>query len=31
MDKTREVLNTWQFVRDRRPDLYGPIIDDQSI
>jgi N-carbamoylputrescine amidase len=24
----REVRNTWQFFRDRRPDLYGPIIDD---
>ena len=28
MDKIREVRNTWQFFRDRRPDLYGPIIDD---
>ena len=28
MDKIREVRNTWQFFRDRRPDAYGPIIDD---
>ncbi len=28
MNKIREVRNTWQFFRDRRPDLYGPIIDD---
>jgi beta-ureidopropionase len=28
MDMIREVRNTWQFFRDRRPDLYGPIIDD---
>lgn len=28
MEKIREVRNTWQFFRDRRPDLYGPIIAD---
>ena len=28
MDKIHEVRNTWQFFRDRRPDLYGPIVDD---
>lgn len=28
MDKIREVRNTWQFFRDRRPDLYGPIVED---
>lgn len=28
MDKIREVRNTWQFYRDRRPDLYGPIVAD---
>jgi beta-ureidopropionase len=28
MEKIREVRNTWQFFRDRRPDLYGPIVDD---
>ena len=28
MDMIREVRNTWQFFRDRRPDLYGQIIDD---
>ena len=28
MDMIREVRNTWQFFRDRRPDLYGPIFDD---
>ncbi|HMS10917.1 MAG TPA: nitrilase-related carbon-nitrogen hydrolase, partial [Pyrinomonadaceae bacterium] len=28
MDMIREVRNTWQFFRDRRPDLYGPIVED---
>ena len=28
MDLIREVRNTWQFFRDRRPDLYGPIVAD---
>ena len=28
MDKIREVRNTWQFFRDRRPDLYDPIVED---
>lgn len=28
MDKIREVRNTWQFFRDRRPDAYGPIVAD---
>ena len=28
MDKIREVRNTWQFFRDRRPDAYGPIVTD---
>lgn len=28
MDKIREVRNIWQFYRDRRPDLYGPIVAD---
>lgn len=28
MDMIREVRNTWQFFRDRRPDAYGPIIAD---
>lgn len=28
MDKIREVRNTWQFFRDRRPDTYGAIVDD---
>jgi beta-ureidopropionase len=27
-DKIREVRNTWQFFRDRRPDLYGQIVAD---
>lgn len=27
MDKIREVRNTWQFFRDRRPDLYGAIVE----
>lgn len=28
LDKIKEVRNTWQFFRDRRPDAYGAIIDD---
>lgn len=28
MDMIRVVRNTWQFFRDRRPDLYGPIVED---
>ncbi|MFV0387161.1 MAG: nitrilase-related carbon-nitrogen hydrolase [Pyrinomonadaceae bacterium] len=28
MDKIREVRNTWQFFRDRRPDFYAPIVAD---
>ena len=28
MDAIREVRNTWQFFRDRRPDAYGPIVAD---
>ncbi|MBA2333759.1 MAG: nitrilase-related carbon-nitrogen hydrolase [Pyrinomonadaceae bacterium] len=28
MDNIREVRNTWQFFRDRRPDAYGPIVAD---
>ena len=28
MDKIREVRNTWQFFRDRRPEAYGPIVAD---
>ena len=28
MDKIKEVRNTWQFFRDRRPDAYGPIVAD---
>jgi len=26
MDKIKEVRDTWQFFRDRRPDLYGPLV-----
>jgi N-carbamoylputrescine amidase len=25
LDMIREVRNYWQFYRDRRPDLYGPL------
>jgi len=25
LDEIREVRNTWQFFRDRRPDSYGAI------
>ncbi len=28
MDKIREVRNTWQFFRDRRPDAYEAIVAD---
>jgi beta-ureidopropionase len=28
MDVIREVRNTWQFFRDRRPDAYGEIVAD---
>ena len=28
MDTIREVRNTWQFYRDRRPDAYGQIVAD---
>src|SRR5215213_8109858 len=28
LDEIREVRNTWQFFRDRRPDSYGPIVAD---
>ena len=27
MDMVREVRNTWQFFRDRRPECYGTLID----
>ncbi|MDT5268742.1 MAG: beta-ureidopropionase [Acidobacteriota bacterium] len=26
MDKIREVRNTWQFYRDRRPETYNGIV-----
>lgn len=28
MDKIKEVRNTWQFFRDRRPDAYRAIVED---
>jgi N-carbamoylputrescine amidase len=28
LDMVREVRDIWQFFRDRRPDLYGPLTDD---
>src|SRR6476659_2838501 len=28
LDKIREVRNTWQFYRDRRPDTYGALVAD---
>ncbi|HEV7890926.1 MAG TPA: nitrilase-related carbon-nitrogen hydrolase, partial [Pyrinomonadaceae bacterium] len=28
LDKIREVRNTWQFYRDRRPDSYGQLVAD---
>jgi beta-ureidopropionase len=26
LDMIREVRNTWQFFRDRRPDTYGALV-----
>ena len=26
LDRIREVRNTWQFYRDRRPDSYGDLV-----
>ncbi|MFL6257279.1 MAG: nitrilase-related carbon-nitrogen hydrolase, partial [Pyrinomonadaceae bacterium] len=28
LDKIREVRNTWQFFRDRRPDTYQSLVAD---
>lgn len=28
MGKIKEVRDTWQFYRDRRPDTYGPLVTD---
>ena len=28
LDLVREVRDTWQFFRDRRPETYGPLTDD---
>ncbi len=28
LDKIKEVRNTWQFFRDRRPETYGPLVQD---
>src|SRR5687767_23869 len=28
LEKNREVRNVWQFYRDRRPDMYEPIVAD---
>jgi N-carbamoylputrescine amidase len=28
LDMIREVRNTWQFFRDRRPDSYGALVAD---
>jgi len=27
LDELAEVRRTWQFYRDRRPDLYGPLVE----
>jgi N-carbamoylputrescine amidase len=27
LDMVREVRDTWQFFRDRRPETYGPLTD----
>jgi N-carbamoylputrescine amidase len=26
LDMIREVRDTWQFFRDRRPEAYGPLV-----
>jgi N-carbamoylputrescine amidase len=31
LDLVREVRNTWQFYRDRRPEMYGDISDPSAI
>lgn len=28
LDLVRQVRNTWQFFRDRRPETYGPLVED---
>jgi beta-ureidopropionase len=28
LDKIKDVRNTWQFFRDRRPETYGPLVQD---
>mgnify|MGYP001822847679 CR=1 FL=1 len=28
LDMVRQVRDTWQFFRDRRPETYGPLVDD---
>ena len=30
LDLIREVRNTWQFYRDRRPETYGSIVQLRS-
>jgi N-carbamoylputrescine amidase len=30
LDKVREVRNTWQFYRDRRPEMYGDIANSMA-
>jgi N-carbamoylputrescine amidase len=30
LEKVREVRNTWQFYRDRRPEMYGDIADPMA-
>jgi N-carbamoylputrescine amidase len=29
MELVRTVRNTWQFFRDRRPDTYGRLTDEE--
>jgi N-carbamoylputrescine amidase len=28
LDLIEEVRRTWQFFRDRRPDAYGPLVEE---
>ncbi|MBV9904678.1 MAG: acyltransferase, partial [Alphaproteobacteria bacterium] len=29
MDMIRQVRDTWQFFRDRRPDIYDPLVSQE--
>lgn len=31
LDEITEVRSQWQFYRDRRPEAYGPLVDEESV